>query len=185
MHQPGCLCHWQTVAKTEHWDMETPMGTNKGINKMWEEITFLCFHVRQKNLYADSKEIWYTSEKCAVAIAVCLHSQITLVKSGGGFFPLHKFESAHTAFLIIVRRFCLANSLRKKFHKHVLLKTQDQYIIRNLGWTQYNIALLLTAQAMEEYCSLWQSLCILCYLLLCFPKPILPEGQKLYFGSIN
>lgn len=40
--------------------------------------------------------------------------QITLVKSGGGFFPLHRFESAHTAFLIIVRRFCLANNLEEE-----------------------------------------------------------------------
>lgn len=40
--------------------------------------------------------------------------QLTLEKSGGGFFPLHRFESAHTAFLIIVRRFCFVSSLEKK-----------------------------------------------------------------------
>lgn len=39
---------------------------------------------------------------------------VTLVKSGGGFFPLHRFDSAHTAFLIIVRRFCLANNLQEE-----------------------------------------------------------------------
>lgn len=50
--------------------------------------------------------MWYTCE-----MFICC--QFTLEKSGGGFFPLHRFESAHTAFLIIVRRFCLASSLRK------------------------------------------------------------------------
>lgn len=59
----------------------------------------------------------YFSERCAVAIEICLSWQITLEKSGGGFFPLHRFESAHTAFLIIVRRFCLANNLQKEFHQ--------------------------------------------------------------------
>lgn len=54
---------------------------------------------------------------CAVAIVLNSSGKITLVKSGGGFFPLHKFESAQTAFLIIVRRFCLANSLQNTFYK--------------------------------------------------------------------
>lgn len=54
------------------------------------------------------------SKRCAVTIVMCLSWQITLVKSGGGFFPLHRFESAHTAFLIIVRRFCLANNLQEE-----------------------------------------------------------------------
>lgn len=43
--------------------------------------------------------------------------------------------------------------------------------------------LLLTAPGKAGCCSLWQSLCILCYLLLCFPRPTLPEGQSNYSGQ--
>lgn len=60
-----------------------------------------------------------TTVKSSCAIVLYLSWKITFVKSGGGFFPLHRFESAHTAFLIIVRRFCLANSLQEKFQSYV------------------------------------------------------------------
>lgn len=36
---------------------------------------------------------------------------LTLAKSGGGFFPRHRFDRAHTALRVVVRRLDLASSL--------------------------------------------------------------------------
>lgn len=41
---------------------------------------------------------------------------LTLAKSGGGFFPLQRLDRAHTAFRVIVRRFCFESNL-KQTHK--------------------------------------------------------------------
>lgn len=41
----------------------------------------------------------------------------TLLKFGGGFLPLHKFERAHTAFLVVVSLFEFVNNLPKKKKK--------------------------------------------------------------------
>lgn len=49
MHRPECLCHWQTVARTGRWDMETPEGQQKVSNKMWAERTCQCFLSLHKN----------------------------------------------------------------------------------------------------------------------------------------
>lgn len=45
MHRPECLCHWQTVARTGRWDMETPEGQQKVRNKMRAERTCQCFYL--------------------------------------------------------------------------------------------------------------------------------------------
>ena len=41
-------------------------------------------------------------------------SGLTFANSGGGFFPRHRLERAHTAFLVVVRRLDLASSLKNK-----------------------------------------------------------------------
>lgn len=64
---------------------------------------------------------------------------LTLLKSGGGFFPLQRLERHHTAFLVIERLVFLLNSLcrgketeremnRKKI-EHVHGETVDAHII--------------------------------------------------------
>lgn len=54
---------------------------------------------------------------------------ITLLKSGGGFFPLHRLDRAHTAFLIIVRRFCLASNLQEEFHQNVFTEQKTVAVV--------------------------------------------------------
>lgn len=45
----------------------------------------------------------------------------TLLKFGGGFLPLHKFERAHTAFLVVVSLFEFVNNLPRKRKKELSL----------------------------------------------------------------
>lgn len=42
----------------------------------------------------------------------------TLLKSGGGFLPLQRFDKAHTAFRVVVRRFDFASNLQKHTQNH-------------------------------------------------------------------
>jgi hypothetical protein len=44
----------------------------------------------------------------------------TLGNSGGGFFPRHRFDKAHTAFRVIERRVALLRSLKSKHTVEIL-----------------------------------------------------------------
>lgn len=156
--------------------------TWKGKKRTWRLIHFGVNFSQGRKCYPWPWDVRYDvlwqSERCAVAIATCLPLQVTLVKSGGGFFPLHRFESAHTAFLIIVRRFCLANNLLRESFVEVKFFFNVKYNMNILKGGSHGTVWLLTAPGKAGCCSLWQSLCILCCLLLCFPGPTLPEGQS-------
>lgn len=41
-------------------------------------------------------------------------SVCTLLKSGGGFLPLHRLDKAHTALRVVVRRLDFASNLQKQ-----------------------------------------------------------------------
>ena len=49
--------------------------------------------------------------KLCIRITLC---SLTFAKSGGGFFPLHKFDKHHTAFLVIDKLVLLLNNLKTK-----------------------------------------------------------------------
>lgn len=105
---------------------DTCRGENSERRGSREPLSINCDDLEDR-LEAEYKTLCVlTTEKCAIARALYLSWQETFVKSGGGFFPLHRFDSAHTAFLIIVRRFCLANSLQKKFQSYVSPEIKDQ-----------------------------------------------------------
>lgn len=137
MRQPGCPCHWQTAAKRAHWDMGTPAkhGAKGGGEREDVGVKFSGSDCLLVYVQATSNTLWpwkvrydvliNPCERCTVTIVIYLSWQLTLVKSGGGFFPLHRFDSAHTAFLIIVRRFCLANNLQGFYTKYVFTKDTE------------------------------------------------------------
>lgn len=59
--------------------------------------------------------LWHESQTCSTVLEKKKEEKnkcsLTLEKSGGGFLPLHRLDRAHTAFLIMVKRFCLVKSL--------------------------------------------------------------------------
>lgn len=82
--------------------------------------TFLLLSLRFTTLiaYLATTTLQYISFKAS----------LTLAKSGGGFFPLQRLDSAHTAFRVIVRRFCFESNLKqtnKKFQP-LLFKNQSE-----------------------------------------------------------
>lgn len=49
---------------------------------------------------------------------ISFQTSFTLAKSGGGFFPLQRLDRAHTAFRVIVRRFCFESNLKQTNKKN-------------------------------------------------------------------
>lgn len=96
-------------------------------------------------------------------------NKLTLVKSGGGFFPRHRLDRAHTAFRVVVRRLDFSSSLNKT-------KSWVHDELNRIKET--NKQTTLTAAETGGRHSSTQSLCTLNYLLLCSPRPKRPETQN-------
>lgn len=57
---------------------------------------------------------------------------LTFVKSGGGFFPLHKLDKHHTAFLVIDKLELLLNTLKnsKRYFNYYCIDITIEFIQR-------------------------------------------------------
>lgn len=57
---------------------------------------------------------WQITKKYFRNVVYPEQVSLTFAKSGGGFFPLHKLDSAHTAFRVVVSLFDFPSNLKKK-----------------------------------------------------------------------